>query len=161
MEQGLRDLPRLPQHRFPQGRGFPEKFQVMFFRFTSAIVLVVLVSMAGVVLEKRMLDLRRDVSKQQYRTEILLDQYSALRLRTQQLSAPDRMLEAMRDQKLTPRPLTRREQPAAAAKPPGNTAGKDDLAAEAPAKANPKQLPLLNWERPVRPFRWRQKDIAP
>lgn len=113
----------------------------MFFRFTSAIVLVVLVSMSGVMMEKRMLDLRRDLSRQQYRTDILLDQYTAIRLKTQELSSPDRMLETMQNQELAPRPLVRdgerRELTGSAERKPG--------------------LPLLNWERPVRAYRWRRR----
>ena len=67
--------------------------QSVFFRFISAIVLVVFVSMGGVLLEKRILELRRDISRQQYRTDILLDRHTSLRLRTQQLSAPGRISE--------------------------------------------------------------------
>jgi hypothetical protein len=116
----------------------------MFFRFISAIVLVVLVSMAGVVIEKRMLDLRREVSRQQYRTEILLDQYTALRLKTQQLSSPDRMLETMQQQQLAPQPLSR------------ETTASPTNQRTADPRMN---LPLMNWERPVQPFRLRQKDL--
>lgn len=119
----------------------------MFFRFISAIILVVLVSMGGVLLEKKMLNLRRDVSKQRYRTEVLLDRYTALRLKTQELSSPDRMLETIQQHRLEPRPLTRpKNDDAQTSVDPVPNAGK-------PA------LPLLKWERPVRPFRWRQKDV--
>ena len=119
----------------------------MFFRFISAIILVVLVSMGGVLLEKKMLNLRRDVSKQRYRTEVLLDRYTALRLKTQELSSPDRMLETIQQHRLEPRPLTRpKNDDAQTSVDPVPNAGK-------PA------LPLLKWERPARPFRWRQKDV--
>ena len=114
----------------------------MFFRFISAIALVVLVSMGGVVIEKRMLDLRRKVSRQQYRTEILLDRYTALRLKTQRLSSPDRMLETMEQQQLTPRPLVPRESDS-----------------ESVTGARREGLPLMRWEQPVRPFRIRRKDL--
>lgn len=109
----------------------------MFFRFISAIVLVVLVSMTGVVLEKRILDLRRDLSRQQYQTEILLDQHTALRLRTQQLSSPDRVLETMQQQQLAPRAL------------PGS---QEELEPTTPTSRG---LPLMRWERPVKPYRFR------
>ena len=111
----------------------------MFFRFISAIVLVVLVSMTGVVLEKRILDLRRDLSRQQYQTEVLLDQHTALRLRTQQLSSPDRVLETIEQQQLAPRALPKAE---------------EDLEVAAPTRTS-RDLPLMHWERPARPYRFR------
>ncbi len=104
--------------------------------------MVVLVSMAGVVIEKRMLDLRRKVSRQQYRTEILLDRHTALRLKTQQLSSPDRMLDTMQQQRLAPRPLSPRE-----------------VSSEPIEETSREGLPLMRWDRPVRAFRWRRKDL--
>ncbi len=108
----------------------------MFFRFISAIVLVVVVSMAGIVIEKHSLDLRRDISRQQYQTEILLEEHTRLRLKTQALSAPDRLLETMDDELSTWQP-EQSPGPAAAA------------ALDAPPPGWP-GLPLMNWERPVR-----------
>ncbi|MFK7817394.1 MAG: hypothetical protein AB8G99_01640 [Planctomycetaceae bacterium] len=124
----------------------------MFFRFISAIVLVVLVSMTGIVIEKRMLDLRRDVSRQQYRTEILLDQYTMLRLKTQQLSSPDRMLETMQQQQLAPQPLPRQL-------PKPNMRRMEEPNTEEQAARPQMNLPLMKWERPVQPFRLRRKDL--
>ncbi len=110
----------------------------MFFRFVSAIVLVVLIAMAGVEIEKRILDLRRDVSRQQYQTEILLDQHTALRLRTQELSAPRRMLQTLRDEQLAPRPVPPTERvPVLKEATPRERLG----------------LPLMKWERRATPFR--------
>ena len=57
----------------------------MFFRFGSALFLVVLISLAGTALEKRNLELRRFVSRQQYRLEILLEQHASNRVLAQQL----------------------------------------------------------------------------
>lgn len=60
----------------------------MYFRFAAGLLLVVLVSMAGVWLEKQTLEMRRTVSVQYYQTDVLLDLLVRLRLETQQLTAP-------------------------------------------------------------------------
>jgi hypothetical protein len=63
----------------------------MVFRFGCALVLVVLVAMAGIALEKRSLELRRSLARQQYRLEVLEDLHARLRLKTQELGAPGRI----------------------------------------------------------------------
>lgn len=65
----------------------------MFFRFAAALVVVVLISLAGTALEKRNLELRRSVSHQQYRRDVLLQKYAAQRVQAQQLGAPIRTVE--------------------------------------------------------------------
>src|SRR5262245_32817250 len=70
----------------------------MFFRFGSALVLVVLLSLAGTALEKRNLELRRIVSRQQYRLEILLEKYAGHRVLAQQLGAPSRLVDKIDDE---------------------------------------------------------------
>jgi len=65
----------------------------MFFRFGSALILVVLISLAGTALEKRNLELRRVVSRQHYRLEILLEQHASNRVLAQQLGAPHRLID--------------------------------------------------------------------
>jgi hypothetical protein len=70
----------------------------MFFRFGSALVLVVLISLAGTALEKRNLELRRIVSRQKYRLEILLEKHAAHRVLAQQLGAPSRLVDKIDDQ---------------------------------------------------------------
>lgn len=65
----------------------------MFFRFAAALVLVVLISLAGTALEKRNLELRRSVSHQQYRLDVLLQRYAAHRVQAQQLGAPVRTID--------------------------------------------------------------------
>ena len=70
----------------------------MFFRFGAVIFLAVLIAMCGVLLEKRTLDLRRNVTRQYYRTDVLLESYARLRLRTQQLAAPTRVIESIEDE---------------------------------------------------------------
>ncbi len=57
----------------------------MFFRFCSAIVLVVLVSLAGTAIEKGNLELRREVTRQHYRLNVMLEAHAKLRLKTQQM----------------------------------------------------------------------------
>lgn len=63
----------------------------MYFRFAGGLILVVLVSMAGVWLEKQTLELRRTVSVQYYQTDVFLDLLVRQRLETQQLTAPAQM----------------------------------------------------------------------
>jgi len=65
----------------------------MFFRFITALALVVLISLAGTALEKRNLELKRVVSRQSYRLEILQEQHAAKRVLAQQLGAPGRLVD--------------------------------------------------------------------
>lgn len=67
----------------------------MFFRFGSALVLAVLISLGATDLEKRNLELRRAISRQHYRKEALLELYSAQRLAAQQSGAPPRLIEKL------------------------------------------------------------------
>jgi hypothetical protein len=67
----------------------------MYFRFGSALVLVFLMSVGGIAIEKQCLALRRAVIRQQYRREVLADEYARLRLETQQLGAPIRLFKTM------------------------------------------------------------------
>ena len=59
----------------------------MFFRFSAALFLIVLVSMASVWLEKQTLELHRSVARQHYQCDVLLDMIVQSRLETQRLSA--------------------------------------------------------------------------
>jgi hypothetical protein len=83
----------------------------MFFRFGSALCLVVLISLAGTALEKRNLELRRIVSRQKYRLEILLEKHAANRVLAQQLGAPSRLVDKIDE------PQTSSEKPAQPANP--------------------------------------------
>jgi hypothetical protein len=67
----------------------------MYFRFGAAVVLAVLVAVSGIAIEKRCLMLRRALSRDRYRYEVLCDLYARQRLQTQQLGAPARLLEAL------------------------------------------------------------------
>ncbi|MBI5759676.1 MAG: hypothetical protein HZA46_14250 [Planctomycetales bacterium] len=80
----------------------------MFFRFGGAIVLAVLISLTGVGLEKRNLELRRAVSQQEYQRELLVERQARVRAETQKLGAPPRLLEALEAGKLRMREV---EQP--------------------------------------------------
>ena len=89
----------------------------MFFRFGSAIVLVVLISLIGTALEKRNLEVRREISRQHYREDVLLEQHAALRVQAQQLGAPARVIEALDPAELTAEPSSKPKAPARPAKP--------------------------------------------
>jgi hypothetical protein len=67
----------------------------MFFRFGAAVLLVVVVSLLGIALEKRTLTLKRTISLQLYRTEQLQERCVRLRLRSEELGAPARLMEAI------------------------------------------------------------------
>jgi hypothetical protein len=70
----------------------------MFFRFASALALVVAISLAGTALEKRNLELKRMVSRQQYRLAVLLEQHAANRVLAHQLGAPHRLIDKIDDE---------------------------------------------------------------
>jgi cell division protein FtsL len=74
----------------------------MYFRFGSALVLVFVMSVAGIAIEKQCLALKRAVIRQQYRRDVLGDEYARLRLETQQLGAPVRLFEALDRSRLEP-----------------------------------------------------------
>lgn len=67
----------------------------MFFRFGSALVLAIFISLGATTLEKRNLELRRRVSRQYFRKEALLELYTAKRLAAQQSGAPQRLIEKL------------------------------------------------------------------
>jgi hypothetical protein len=67
----------------------------MFFRFGTAVVLIVIVSLLGIALEKRILSVKRTISLQHYRFEQLHEQRNRLRVRSEQLGAPSRLIDAI------------------------------------------------------------------
>lgn len=67
----------------------------MYFRFGAAVVLAVLVAVAGIAIEKRCLTLRRALTREHYRYEVLCELAARQRLQTQQLGAPGRLYEAI------------------------------------------------------------------
>lgn len=72
----------------------------MFFRFGSAVVLVVVISLCGVALEKSNLTYRSSLTRQHYQLDALREQHARLRARTQSLGAPSRMIDAIEDGRL-------------------------------------------------------------
>lgn len=70
----------------------------MFFRFSAALILIVMVSMTSVMIEKRTLELRRQISRQYYHTDLLIELQVRLRLETQTLTAPAQLAELRSDQ---------------------------------------------------------------
>ena len=70
----------------------------MYFRFCCAIILLVLISLAGIFLEKQSLTIRRAISKQHFQKDILQDEYSRLRLLTHQYGSPDRIYQLFNEE---------------------------------------------------------------
>lgn len=68
----------------------------MFFRFCAALTLIVLIAASGVAIQKRTLDLRRVRTLQQYRLQQLEERYVKLTFRSQELGAPERLMEGLR-----------------------------------------------------------------
>ena len=68
-------------------------FPPMFFRFGSAVCLVVLVSLIGIAIEKRSLELRRELSRQHYQMDVLRDRHARLRLKSQELARIERLFD--------------------------------------------------------------------
>lgn len=91
----------------------------MFYRFGGALVLLVLIALGGIAIEKRNLTLRRAVSHQKFRQEVLLEEHAVHRLKAQQLGAPGRLIddldeaEMRRPQGHTPVPPVKFKAPAA------------------------------------------------
>ena len=95
----------------------------MFFRFGSAIVLVVLISLSGVALEKQNLELKRTVSRQRFQLDVLRNEHAQVRLRSQQLGAPVRMVEALEQGRMPVRKPDR------------------------PSRGDSRRMPLLKWRK--------------
>lgn len=70
----------------------------MFFRFGSALILVVVTSLLGIFVEKQNLTLRREISRQHYRMDVLQEEYARLRFRSQQLAAIERLFATVEDE---------------------------------------------------------------
>lgn len=94
---------------------------VMFFRFGAALILIVSVALTGTALETQNLAIKRSLSQQQYRMEVLQEGQAKLRLETQRLGAPAKLFDA----------LERGD--ASLYRPPK------------PQRADQRKAPLLNW----------------
>lgn len=69
----------------------------MYFRFGSAVCLVVAISLVGIAIEKQSLDLRRQLSRQHYQMDALQEEHSKLRLKSQELAAVDLLFQAVEE----------------------------------------------------------------
>ena len=105
----------------------------MFFRFTSAVCLVVLISLVGIAIEKRSLELRRELSRQFYQMEALRDQQARLRFQSQKLAAIERLYETVEQSEST---LTL----------PEKTTENPHAAGMHPRR---RRVPLLLWRQPL------------
>jgi hypothetical protein len=123
----------------------------VYFRFASGLMLVVLVSMAGVWLEKQTLEMRRSVSVQYYQTDVLLDLLVRLRLETQQLTAPAQMA-AMQDleQHKPAKPSTSTQR---STRPIAERREQESQASESSnsSESSGQRLPLLRFQNPFNP----------
>ena len=97
----------------------------MYFRFGSALVLVVLISLAGIALEKKNLELRRAVTRQRYRMDVLRDLHARIRLETQRLASPANTIDS----------IERRTQDVETPRQPVSTTGQ--------------RMPLLRWQQSI------------
>ena len=65
----------------------------MFYRFGGALVLLVIIALSGIALEKRNLTLRRSVSHQKFRQDVLMEEHAVYRLKAQKMGAPGRLMD--------------------------------------------------------------------
>ena len=114
----------------------------LFFRFAAALLLVVLVSTAGVRLEKHTLELRRAVTLQYYQTDLLLELLVRLRLETQRLTSPAQL-------EFTAENAAKAGKPSAESRRHAKTriANRPDE----PERTKNPQLPLLRFQHPFNP----------
>ena len=106
----------------------------MFFRFASALILVVLISLVGIGLEKQTLEMKRAVSHQYFQKDLLLEMHAKLRLRIQELTAPSQLAEQPKVAPVVVMPERSTD-----------TASQNQSHRSAPVT----RLPLLRWEHPV------------
>ncbi len=112
----------------------------MFFRFAAGLILVVLVSMVGIILEKQTLEMKRAVSRQYFQVDLLLEMHAKLRLTIQELTAPSQLAEIQAKD----RPGSRHVQNFPRMQQPPQVSAPADDSSGVP------QLPLLRWEHPAR-----------
>lgn len=122
----------------------------MFFRFASALLLIVLISMAGVMLEKQTLDLRRLISRQYYQTDLLVEHHVRLRLEIQNLTSPTQLTQMLPPEKTEP------TKPNASSEGRSRRRGASQTKLKKPAVSEPEKelqkgtaLPLLRFQQPV------------
>ncbi|MBI1311803.1 hypothetical protein GC176_10970 [bacterium] len=121
----------------------------MFFRFGAGLFLVVLISLLGIAIEKRSLDLRRDLSRQHYRMDVLRDEHARLRLKCQQLAAVDRLFQTVEQDGTE---LSHPKLPVTAPDS-ANSDESDDSSEQAE-----RRIPLLFFQRPLADPRLQEAD---
>jgi cell division protein FtsL len=80
----------------------------MFIRFWAVVAVIVAIALAGVMIERHSLWLRRAITLQEYRLRELERERDRLKLRVEELSAPGRLIEALHDDESRRQPATRR-----------------------------------------------------
>lgn len=80
----------------------------MLFRFCAAMSLVVLIASAGITLERRILDLKRQQTLQVYRLAQMEERYARLKLRCEELNAPALWIESLETAEVPSKPTRRR-----------------------------------------------------
>ncbi|HCO25530.1 MAG: hypothetical protein CME31_02380 [Gimesia sp.] len=93
----------------------------MLFRFSSAILLAVAVSLIGIALEKESLKLKRLVSRQHYQLDVLVNAHAKMKLATQRAGSPRQVLNSIERGEL------------------------DVESNQQPALSNRREMPLLQW----------------
>lgn len=137
----------------------------MYFRFGAALFLVVSISLLGIAIEKQNLTLRRELSRQHYRMDVLQDRHVRLRLQSQRLSAVEILFDTIehKDSGLIQRRIPRHQPPKPATssgvKVSSESAtedGSDSATQNSKPAAKPRRrVPLLFWQEPVRDPRLR------
>ena len=64
----------------------------MFVRFQGAVLLAALVAVGGSSVENAVLDRHRAIGRQHYRLDVLQERVARLRLRTEELGSPSRLI---------------------------------------------------------------------
>lgn len=138
----------------------------MFFRFGSALILVVVTSLLGIFVEKQSLTLRREISRQHYRMDVLQEEHARLRLRSQQLAAVERLFATIEDEEsgLVPaepgslvtshqRELLNSASESESSKDAKHSvdpdAAESGVADEDKSDLTTRRVPLLFWQKPV------------
>ncbi|MFN0197931.1 MAG: hypothetical protein ACKVT0_14390 [Planctomycetaceae bacterium] len=116
----------------------------MYFRFASTICLVVAISLFGVGLEKEALSLRREVSRQHFRADILGDNRAKLRWECEQLGAPQRLIEQLPSENST---AEQSDQSSSSKESPKKSRTKSKAKSKGKKTAQLKALPLLDWQQ--------------
>jgi len=127
----------------------------VYFRFTAGLLLAVVVSMAGVWLEKQTLELRRDVSVQHYQTDVLIEWIVRKRLEAQARPVPllPRDPPATKAERGTVAQGTRSRRRTAKAEDTANAGMSGSRGPATPSAVSelPSAVPRLKFQRPFYP----------